>query len=117
MTLFGGGDWGPYFGDTWTWNGSGWQELNPNLSPSARQSARFVYDSARSVLILFGGGAGNSQQFTNDHWEWNGTTWSQTKVGSEWPTARCCYAFAYDIKRSVSVLFGGTDKATWTYGP
>ena len=53
--LFGG--WtdtgGPFFGDTWAWDGEEWVQLT-DTGPSARVT-NMAYDSARNVVVLFGG--------------------------------------------------------------
>jgi hypothetical protein len=113
LVLFGGGTWNPYYADTWTFDGSVWTELTPapNPSPSLRQSARMIYDSTRSVTLLFGGYDGT---LLNDLWEWNGTAWSLVNVTP--PPPRCCFAFAHDTKRGEAIVFGGPDNQTWIYG-
>jgi hypothetical protein len=111
--LFGGGTWGPYSGDTWTWNGAAWTQLQQDagVSPSARQSARLVFDPTRSLLLLFGGDDGS---LLRDLWEWNGTAWS--KADDQGPTGRCCYAYAHDPSRRTIVLYDGPDSQTWVFG-
>ncbi|MCK4340256.1 MAG: hypothetical protein KAY37_00855 [Phycisphaerae bacterium] len=70
-----------------------------------------AYDSARGVVVLFGGGLG-------DTWEWDGDQWAYQSVSG--PSPRCSHAMAYDSARGVTVLFGGTAGTTysdtWEYG-
>lgn len=70
-------------GDTWTWDGQSWIELLPAVSPSPRTGASMAWDPARGRMVLFGGGAslGNGSPFSNETWEWNGTTWSFLATG------------------------------------
>ena len=111
VMLFGGGTWDPYYDDTWSWNGTSWTAIAPAKKPSMRQSARLVYDPTRSLLILFGGA---DDTLLNDMWEWDGTNWANVVVTG--PPPRCCYAYAHDLARRETVLFGGSDNQTWVYG-
>ncbi|MGE0479441.1 MAG: immunoglobulin domain-containing protein, partial [Phycisphaerae bacterium] len=77
-----------------------WQAYQPN----PRSGAACAYDSARNVVVLFGGYDGVRNRET---WEWNGTTW--TLRSTTGPTAREGHAIAYDPARAVTVLFGGFD--------
>jgi len=69
-----------------------------------------AYDSAREVVVLFGGYDYSSGD-RNDTWEWEGTTWTQ--VADSGPSPRRNHAMAYDSARGVTVLFGGYDD--WDY--
>ena len=69
-------------GDTWTWDGTAWTAKNPPHSPSPRQQEAMAYDSARHVVVLFGGATTDStgrDVQLNDTWTWNGSDW--TRVG------------------------------------
>jgi hypothetical protein len=77
LVLFGGTtstvlDPGVEFGDTWTWDGTAWNQVNVT-GPSARDSAVMVpFDGS---LFLFGGETQSGQ--LGDAWTWNGAAWSQ----------------------------------------
>ncbi len=95
-------------GDTWSWSGSSWSQLNPLASPPARAGASMAYDPSSGTVILFGGlttSNGNFQTL-NDLWSWNGRTWSQlfTNIG---PSARTEASMAYDVASRCFILFGG----------
>jgi Immunoglobulin I-set domain len=77
--------------------------LLPAGGPSPRQNHAMAYDSARGVVVLFGGAAGAT--YNGETWEWNGSAWTQRVVSG--PTARGLHAMAYDSARGVCVLFGG----------
>src|SRR5207249_5475505 len=65
--IFGGANASSYFGDTWEWDGSIWQQLaTTGQAPPARALAAMVYDSRRGRTVLFGG-ANNSTDF-GDTW-------------------------------------------------
>lgn len=84
------------------WDGTVWLTVNPTVRPSVRRRPAMVYDEARGVTVLFGGGAA----FNNDTWTWNGTTWTQMTTPTA-PAGRFGAAMAYDKTREVVVLFGG----------
>jgi hypothetical protein len=113
--LFGG--WtdtgGPFFADTWAWDGEEWVQL-ADTGPSARVT-NMVYDSARNVVVLFGGLGDDGDVF--DTWEWDGESWTQiedTGPQSPWLTS----GVTYDAARQQTVLETGavgtfTGKGTW----
>jgi hypothetical protein len=86
--------------DTWTWDGTRWEQQHPSVWPPARSAAQLGYDPASGRLILVGGttatpvtdpctraaaGAPISctapQYFRGsllvDVWSWDGRTWTQ----------------------------------------
>lgn len=57
------------YGDTWEWNGTAWRQL-PLSGPAARSNHTMVYDSARDVIMLFGGlNEGTPDGVYGDTWE------------------------------------------------
>lgn len=62
-----------------------------------------AYDSARQVVVLFGGFDGTN--WWNDTWEWNGLTWTLRSFGG--PPPQTDGIMVYDRARSRCVLFGG----------
>ena len=59
------------FSDTWGWNGSNWTKKFPPDSPSPRDSHAMAYDSARELVVSFGGENANALIFS-DTWTWSG---------------------------------------------
>lgn len=102
VVLFGGSNLGP---DTLEWDGATWVTVATS-GPPARVSACMTYDAARQVTVLFGGQVSGTGQ-VNDHWEWDGTTWTQRTFATA-PSARTDAAMAFDKARGVTVLYGGT---------
>jgi hypothetical protein len=109
-------------GDTWTWNGSNWQQQQPTLSPPARNHAALAWDSGSQTVLLFGGGS--FAMVHGDTWSWNGTTWSLYNFGNAAvPTAREGAMMAEDDGNGTVVLFGGnadpagplSDTWVWKY--
>jgi len=43
------------FGDTWLWNGEGWEATAPATSPAARAFAAMAPNDANGSIVLFGG--------------------------------------------------------------
>ncbi|MCA9288024.1 MAG: hypothetical protein KDA05_05535 [Phycisphaerales bacterium] len=92
---------GSPLGDTWEWDGASWTQRQLT-GPSARTQTAMAYDSARGVIVLFGGWDGTDRA---DTWEYNGSQWSlRSTVG---PSPRHAHALVYDSTRGVCVLFGG----------
>ena len=103
--LFGGAFAGPFFGDTWVWDGTNWTQKLPAINPPARRDGVMVYDSTRQQVVLFGGES-NSGENLNDTWVWDGTNWTQMFPANS-PPARLGHAMAYDALHQQVVLFGG----------
>lgn len=104
-----------YLDDTWSWDGSIWNQLAPASSPSARGGAGMADDGATGTAMLFGGfgGCPSSCPLLDDTWTWDGTNWTRppspacpsTCVSS--PPARQDGSMAYDAATGTVVLFGG----------
>ncbi len=93
-------------GDTWELGPGGWEQKQPAVSPPARYGHCMVYDSARGVVVLFGGQASGAQTGPcfGDTWEWDGSTWELASTRG--PSARWVSAMA-DTCTGRVVLFGG----------
>ncbi len=92
--------------ETWTWNGSRWQQLTVATAPSARFSAAMATDRTRNRIVLFGGM--NTSGLLGDTWEWDGTQWSLGASGG--PSPRLA-KLAFDPTSGRVVMVGGTDAA------
>lgn len=64
-----------------------------------------AYDTARGVVVLFGGHTSLGGR-NDETWDWNGLVWVQRSVPG--PAARSSHAMAYDRGRGVTILFGGS---------
>jgi hypothetical protein len=105
--LYGGSDLatGDFHSDTWTWDGSKWEQQHPVKEPVSRKPAAAAYDQIRGQVVVFGGeGAGGS--VLSDTWTWSGQDWSQPATEHP-PVGRVDAAAAFDRSRKVLVLFGG----------
>ena len=108
VVLFGGGtdEQGPFFGDTWEWDGENWTQLD-DIGPDPRWRLAMAYDTARHRTVLFGG---QGPDDFSDTWEWDGEDWTQVADGG--PSARHSHAMTFDSTRNRTVLFGGAAGAT-----
>lgn len=122
VVMFGGANQGyTPSGETWEFDPatSTWTNVTPTsgTSPIARYGCHMAYDIVRGVSVLYGGWSGSG--FTNDTWEWDGTTWTQITTVNL-PTGRDRFGFCYDLQNTRCLLFGGITGAgesdeTWTY--
>ena len=91
------------FHDVWLWDGDRWT-LAGGDPPPGRANFGMVYDSARKVVVVFGGDASGTSD--NSTWEWDGTTWRGMTTAHA-PSIRDSFGMAYDPKRGRVVLVGG----------
>ncbi|MDP1822330.1 MAG: kelch repeat-containing protein [Archangium sp.] len=89
--------------DTWEWDGRTWTQAVTQTAPLARAGAAMSFDSARQVILLFGGGGHPANDET---WSWDGTRWQLLRPASS-PPPRTGHTQAYDSARQRIVLFGG----------
>ena len=89
LVLFGGGNTTSPYSDTWTWNGTTWDQLYPSVSPPGRNFATLAYDPTSSQLLLSGGCSTltlTTACVMSDTWAWDGS-WSQLSPATA-PSAR-----------------------------
>ncbi|MHB1534364.1 MAG: Kelch repeat-containing protein [Acidimicrobiales bacterium] len=110
-TSAGAGSGAVTLGDTWTWDGSAWEQQRPPASPPARTDAASAFDPSKGQLLLFGGsaiplGTGAAPVLLGDTWTWDGTSWAaQTPTAR--PAPRAGSVMALDDSLAEPVLFGG----------
>ena len=92
--------------ETWEWDGTGWHGVNS--SPTACDHAFMVYDEARGVSTLFGGGDAD-QNLIAETWTWDGEVWTEVASAADGPSGRAHFGFVYDASHEQSLLFGGYD--------
>lgn len=106
--LYGGGVGAAAVDHTWTFNGT-WTRQTFG-GPAARSLHAITYDAKRDVVVVFGG-LGATNQPLRDVWELRGPcaarAWVQIPTLSG-PSPRTSARLAFDAKRGVSVLYGGT---------
>jgi hypothetical protein len=111
--LFGGsGDGGP-FTDTWTWDGTGWQQLHPADSPPPMATAAAAFDPDQGRLVLVGepatstapGSSMVSRGARLETWSWDGGNWEHLFIDSP-PGLEAPVALAYDAHTHRLLLAG-----------
>ena len=89
-----------------------WQLATPANSPSARDGHSMAWDSARQRTVVFGGDNWAANRYFQEHWEYDGATWTQ-RTPAIVPPARTRAGMCYDERRGVIVLFGGMRDGTF----
>ncbi len=88
--------------------GREWRVVPLGDHPSARYGAAMAYDSARQMMVLFGGYGAPA---LNDTWEYDGEAWHQ-RLPVTAPPARRHAAMAYDPLRHRTLMCGGEVNTT-----
>ena len=86
--------------DTWEFDGTSWTQI-PVSGPPPGALGQMVFDSARGVSVLFGGG-NNSTFLAPITWEWDGATWV-TRFTAHRPPGRVWFGMTYDSARHLVV--------------
>lgn len=117
VVLVGGYDGAP-LAETWEWDGVAWTDVTPAGTPGVDMppplyDAGLAYDGAAGHLLLFGGLS--SDQWEAGTWTWDGASWTDVSptgvAGVDFPEGRIWPGLAYDSRRSVVVLVGGSTEA------
>jgi hypothetical protein len=111
VVMFGGyGGNGGDRSDTWEFDGTNWRQRSSG-GPYPRFDMEMAYDEARGLVVLFGGQHQSSRSVRlGDTWVWDGKVWLE-HFGIPGPGKRTYASMAYDSKRQVVVLTGGTDRS------
>lgn len=94
---------------TWRLDDETWTQVGSS-GPSARARTAMVYDTARRLVVLFGGvsepeAGTQTQTFLSDTWTWDGRTWS--RVATEGPRGRYAHGMVFDERAGVVLMYGG----------
>jgi cysteine-rich repeat protein len=114
VVMFAGSDpsFSVYQHDLWEWDGWRWNERVTTSGPSPRVEHAMVFDSVRDVMVLVGGLAvvGQTLEYVDETWLWDGTTWRlhQSASPAETIPKFSRMALAFDPKRGETVMFGGS---------
>ncbi len=98
--------------------GDGVEWTRAQLKPQKHELSRMAYDSARGVLVLYGGF--RDGVILDETWEWDGASWTLVETANS-PGSRYFQQMAYDQSQQVVVLHGGHDalpqffKDTWVF--
>lgn len=90
--------------ETWTWNGTSWQQQHPTISPPPLQGT-LVYDAASQQIILFQTQVQSGGSVANEMWTWNSANWHQLQPPALPEVLGA--SLAYDAARGQLLLFGG----------
>jgi len=127
VLMYGGDNGTVTFGDTWSWDGSGWSELNPPSSPPPLTQATMAYDPQSQRAVLSGGSSGpsgapasaGSWEASGSTWTWDGATWAAAPRG-DLPAAVAGDVMATDTASGQLILVTGLDgtcspPSTWRW--
>jgi len=111
FVVFGGYDTlGSYRQDTWTWNGTKWEEVDADDKPERRAQPVMWYDPLAKKTILYSGAGAKSidhhaERFS-DMWSFDGTNWTRLTETAA-PGIRFAPQIALDPNTNKLLLFGG----------
>ena len=120
LIVFGGDNTVNVINDTWAFDGTRWNRLQPVDSPSPRTDASMVYFPVTGTLVLFGGDTHTAPNgLRNGTWTFDGNTWTALNPTHR-PPPRYGASLAYDPVNNELVLFGGEGENgtlgdTWTF--
>lgn len=98
-------------GLTWEFAANKWVKLAPKASPEKRHTTHMAFDSARNVVVLYGGHTVDGNGILTDTWEFDGTNWVSKDTASKPQLAGG--GMTFDAKRKQCVLYCGGQ--TWVY--
>jgi hypothetical protein len=117
LVLFGGST----VNDTWSWDGSDWQQIATATNPTTSSQIRtMVFDPVRDRIWLWAATPASSGQL----WRFDGTDWAMVPGTPPWPSADDGM-FAFDADTGTAALYdtGGAmwrwngTQWTWQQGP
>ncbi|HEX6693483.1 MAG TPA: hypothetical protein VF035_02150 [Longimicrobiales bacterium] len=76
----------------------------------ARVDHGLVYDAARKVVVMYGGGGPDDAVSLGSTWAFDGASWKL--IATDGPGQRSDVRLAYDAARDVVVLYGGRARGT-----
>ncbi|HVT05611.1 MAG TPA: hypothetical protein VHL58_19810 [Thermoanaerobaculia bacterium] len=94
------------YADMWSFEGTKWLQLKtvPTL-PAARYGTMTSIDPASGNILMFGGKSA-TEQYINEQWLWNGTTWAKIEPAKS-PSPRMNLGLTVDPSTGKLTLFGG----------
>jgi hypothetical protein len=109
LVLFGGEGVNGIQNDTWTFDGSTWEQLVTTTSPASRVQQSMTYDRHLHAVVLFGGVGPRDD--LGDTWLFTGSKWTQLAVNGIGPgrVQGQESSLAYDPAIRTTILLGGGD--------
>jgi len=99
--------------DTWTWDGTNWNQLHPSTSPSPFFPS-IAYDATSASVILHAispatcaGSACSDGAGTDLTWVWDGSGWSRRSGAGDPSTVGVTPVMTYDPGSGHVLIFGG----------
>ncbi|MBI5922946.1 MAG: hypothetical protein HY847_15035 [Betaproteobacteria bacterium] len=115
-----------FFDDTWTWDGTQWQQSASSTKPSPRMNARIEYNPDIGQIVLIGGYGAKDMAATppytyvpdyrEETWTWNGSGWTQQFPALS-PPFSWNYGLVYDSVHQSFTAFLGDDLHCADRGP
>ncbi len=127
IIMFGGADLTTFknINETWVYdyNTDTWTDMQPAVSPRARNYQGMVYDAKADRVVMWGGGASRADLKGADNaavwtYDYNTNTWQEQENRKDTPSIRAYIHLAYDAKADRIIMYGGYDygnNETWTY--
>ena len=112
------------YADMWSFEGTKWLLLKGIATvPPARYGAMTSVEPVSGKILMFGGKSG-TEQYINEQWLWDGTTWTKITPANS-PSSRMNLGLTVDPSTGKLSLFGGYagyyysdlwtfDGSTWT---
>jgi hypothetical protein len=94
--------------ETLEWDGSNWTKLTSPLNASRVFGAAYAFDSARNVIVQFGGTPLGSAPWSTTYVFVRDVGWIASSDASS-PGSRSLFTFTPDVARNTIWLFGGID--------
>ncbi|MEM7204682.1 MAG: hypothetical protein AAF628_30775 [Planctomycetota bacterium] len=90
--------------ETWTHDGTTWQQRAGSPAPQARSDAGLAFHAPSAHSVLFGGQGGFN--VFGDTWTWDGVTWTEHYLAVA-PVPRSGALLAHEAWSGRTILFGG----------
>jgi hypothetical protein len=108
--------------ETWEWNGTDWQQVQPAVTPGGLANYAAAFDLYHMRLCLYGGRPNSwLPTASNATWEYDGVQWQRVITPTQPPALELASA-CFDVAHAHLVLFGGINPTgnvltddTWVY--
>ncbi len=104
---------------TWEYDGVDWRLVTTATTPPGLEAPAMTYDTARGVVVMFGGWNGQVAIDYRTTWEYDGIDWT-LRTTTNAPATGYRASCVYDEARGRTVLYGGyaggmAQTTTWEY--
>jgi N-acetylneuraminic acid mutarotase len=99
-----------YGSEIYEWDGSAWKAFTElKTEPASRRFFSLTYDETLKKVVLFGGFDDSTDNFRQDTWTWDGTTWAEVK--NTRPPHRSLTSMWFDPVLKKTVIYGGVGRS------